>query len=699
MGGPVGGAIGALIGQSIDQELLAPTRRGPRVGDLAVQTSSYGTQIPRVYGAMRVAGTVVWSTDLVEHSQTGGAKGQPNVTYTYTVSFAVALSSRTAGAIKRIWADSKLLRGAGGDLKVGGKLRFYGGDEDQGIDPLIGSVEGIANTPAYRGLVLAVFEDLELADYGNRIPFLTFEVEAEASPTIGFLLSDASGGVIASDATPQVIGFAAYGSSIRSSLEPLVSSFGIPLFDDGTVLRAPSASSPFVIGDELGNSADNNTQPRVQREQAAARSLPAALRLTYYDPARDYQTGEARSVASESAGAEVQQELPAVLTADGAKSLAQQIVARTWAERDKLTLRLPPARLAIEPGGRLELPLSPPLWTVEKVTIDTFVVVVELHPATGAVAAVTGDAGRIVSNVDVAAGPLTSSLFDVPSVVSPSNEPAVLLAASNATPGWRQAPVAITFGGQELAAVTARTKSVLGNAATVLPGADTSLVDNQNSVEIQLLDADQWLTSCDNEALASGANLAVLGNELIQFASATAVGPGHFELRKLLRGRAGTEWASDGHAAGESFCLLQPAALQSIALPSWAIGAEVAASPVGGGSTSILFAGEALRPPSPVNLAVETQSNGDLTINWIRRSRQGFAWIDGVDAPLGEAREQYRVVIASAGGSIEITTEQPSLTVAHGDLAPVATGPATVEVTQIGDFGPSHPAQLNLVLS
>lgn len=395
----------------------------------------------------------------------------------------------------------------------------------------------------------------------------------------------------------------------------------------------------------------------------------------------------------------MQQELPAVLTADGAKSLAQQILGRTWAERDKLTLKLPPARIVMEPGDELELPLSPSLWTVEKVAIEGFVAVAELRPTAGVAAVVTGDPGRIVSNLDVAAGPLTIALFDVPNIVGPSNEPAVLLAASNATADWRQAPISITFGGQELATLTARIKSVLGNASTVLAAADASLMDNQNSVEVQLLDADQWLTSCDNDALASGANLAVLGNELIQFGSAMSIGPGHFRLSKLLRGRGGTEWACNGHVANESFCLLQPLALQSIFLPSWVIGADVAASPLGQVGSTILFAGEGLRPPSPVNLAVKVQSNGDVALSWIRRSRQGFAWIDGVDASLGEASEQYRVVVAGPESTIEITTEQPSLTMAHGDLAPAGTGPATVEVTQIGDFGPSHPAQLNIVLS
>jgi hypothetical protein len=75
------------------------------------------------------------------------------------------------------------------------QFRFYTGSEDQLVDPLIASIEGLDNTPAYRGLALAVFENLELADYGNRIPFLTFEVVAdEAPPAIATILSDASRG-------------------------------------------------------------------------------------------------------------------------------------------------------------------------------------------------------------------------------------------------------------------------------------------------------------------------------------------------------------------------------------------------------------------------------------------------------------------------------------------------------------------------
>src|SRR5437868_407699 len=222
LGGPVGGAIGALIGQSIDQQLLGPVRRGPRLNDLNVQTSSYGTQIPRIYGAMRVAGTVIWATDLVESSQTSGAKGQPDVTYSYSVSLAVAVSSRPVAAIKRIWADGKLLRGENGNFKVSTTFRFYDGSEDQQIDSLIASAEGITKTPAYRGLALAIFENLELADFGNRIPFLTFEIMGDSvPPSVGAVMTDASNGLIAADAQQQLGGYAAYGQSIRSAIQPV----------------------------------------------------------------------------------------------------------------------------------------------------------------------------------------------------------------------------------------------------------------------------------------------------------------------------------------------------------------------------------------------------------------------------------------------------------------------------------------------
>jgi hypothetical protein len=97
LGGPIGAAVGAAIGSAVDAKLFAPkARQGPRLGSLAVQGSSYGAAIPKLFGTMRVAGTVIWSTDLQERrSSSGGGKGRPKtVNYSYSASFAVALSGR-----------------------------------------------------------------------------------------------------------------------------------------------------------------------------------------------------------------------------------------------------------------------------------------------------------------------------------------------------------------------------------------------------------------------------------------------------------------------------------------------------------------------------------------------------------------------------------------------------------------------------
>src|SRR3546814_11784717 len=82
LGGPSGGAIGAVLGQGFYQNVLFKPkgREGPRISELDVQTSTYGSQVPQMFGRMRGTGTVIWATDLNEHKQkSGGGKGRPSV--------------------------------------------------------------------------------------------------------------------------------------------------------------------------------------------------------------------------------------------------------------------------------------------------------------------------------------------------------------------------------------------------------------------------------------------------------------------------------------------------------------------------------------------------------------------------------------------------------------------------------------------
>src|SRR5204863_2568987 len=183
-GAIAGRLVGAVAGRVIDQSLFGThtSRRveGPRLSDLDIMASTEGAPIPRVYGRARLAGQVIWATKLEEvisvRSDTdSGGKGSPRATtnttvYSYFANFAVGLAEGPIGRVARIWADGKPL-----DL-VGVNFRVYTGSETQTPDPLIVAREGADNAPAYRGLAYIVFERLALADFGNRIPQLSFGI-------------------------------------------------------------------------------------------------------------------------------------------------------------------------------------------------------------------------------------------------------------------------------------------------------------------------------------------------------------------------------------------------------------------------------------------------------------------------------------------------------------------------------------------
>jgi hypothetical protein len=195
LGGPLGGIIGSLAGGFVDRlasRALTPSTKtttnsvGPRLTELAVTGSVEGTVIPRLIGRSRLGGEVIWTTTFKEVATTstqnetagrgkgGGGKQTTTTTtttYKYYLSFAVAFcEGNTMAQLGRIWIDSDEA-----DLE-GITYRFYSGSETQSPDPLIQSIEGVANTPAYRGVCYIVFEDLPLEDYGNRMPQITAEI-------------------------------------------------------------------------------------------------------------------------------------------------------------------------------------------------------------------------------------------------------------------------------------------------------------------------------------------------------------------------------------------------------------------------------------------------------------------------------------------------------------------------------------------
>lgn len=708
LGGSIGGALGSLIGQSIDQGLFGPgARKGPRLGDLAVQTSSYGSPIPRIYGSMRVAGTVIWASDLIEEEVIeGGGKGSPErTTYNYSANLAVAVSSRPIRAVGRIWADGKLIRGASGDFKVRTKFRLALGGEDQAADPLIGSAEGIANAPAYRGVALAIFEALELAEFGNRIPLLTFEVLADDDPVpLSALLADASGGTIEASDTMAVAGFAAHGTSVRDSLAQLIDIAGVRLIDRDGRLRSPVVHAPLAIGEEeAGCNADGLGAAKAQIDRAPDGEMPALLTIAYYDPARDYQAGQARAASGRGGTSEARLELPAVLAAGESRLLAEGALARRWLAGERLKLRLPPSYIAVRPGDVIQPAGMTRAWTVRSVSIEGMAVAIEAEAAPVTIRPLPSDAGRPVSEPDIAVGRSHVALFELPpDGDAPDPAPLAFVAASN-DGLWKHLPVRLALGDQPLPAVAIDRASMVGRTETILHDRCPLILDERSQVIVRLADDAQILLNADRDALMGGANLALIGDELIQFGRAEQLDAGLFRLSNLLRGRRGTEWAAATHEIGERFCVIDPNRLRAVELAAGSLGGLLTAVAHGIGDVAPLptasrqVRGEAMRPPAPCRLEI-IRAGADLILKWVRRSHRHWAWTGGIGDGADAFPELYRLSVAGPGSQIVIETAGRSVVVGQTQIPAQAGQPITVSVETIGPAALSHPATSSLIL-
>jgi hypothetical protein len=187
-GAQLGMMVGGGIGTALDPP-KGPNNTGPRLGDLTVQTSTYGATIPRLYGTVAVFGNIFWLENNrlkeVARTESSGGKGMgmmgggggETTTYSYYATFALGLCEGPIIGIRRIWIGPKLFYDVGSNdwstLKESNRraktFRIYLGTDDQLPDTRMQAALGAVNVPAYRGLAYIVFDDFPLADYGNTL--------------------------------------------------------------------------------------------------------------------------------------------------------------------------------------------------------------------------------------------------------------------------------------------------------------------------------------------------------------------------------------------------------------------------------------------------------------------------------------------------------------------------------------------------
>ncbi len=404
--------------------------------------------------------------------------------------------------------------------------------------------------------------------------------------------------------------------------------------------------------------------------RADGADAPVEARVRFIDPERDHALAMVSARQRDCAGRGVSTiDAPLSLTPDNADAVAQHALARASAETETLEIALPPSLLAVAAGDGVTLDET-----------DFRVLAIEEGPVRRA--GLTRQArllDRAVAAPSSAAIPATRAppapafaLLDLPPLPG-DEEDERPLAGAYSTP-WLEA--VDVYAGAALASASFRGRAeaaaMIGALEWDLYAGPVGRWDMGNYIQVRIAGA---LESVDDETLFAGANTFAVegagGWEIVQARDITLVGPGVYEFRSLLRGQLGTEGAMGNPTPAGARIVKLDNRLVRLATAAHEHGAPLfwAAAPAGlapndpaATAFTATWSRVWARPYAPVHLRGRRLSGGDVTLNWVRRTRIGGDDWAAADVPLAEAAEAYRVEIMDGPDVIRmIETATPSV--------------------------------------
>lgn len=659
--------------------LTAPNIKGPKQKDVQ-QGSDYGRPIPLLYGpSLRLQGTIIWQGPLVESRKKRSASGGSQTTYTYSKSCAVLLGQAVPGAtLVKIWANKKLIY-ADGETSFAAGIRFYDGSDDQQPDPTIEAVEGVGEVPAYRHSMYVVFDTLEMAGLGPPLPLFEFEVAAHAQIGVDEVVTDiAERAGIEIDVSMldgnvgSLDGYAvATDATAGEALVPLAIAYYFDIAErEGRLVAIPRGMDPVasVTVDDTGVVAVGTETQLPEYIRSPENELPQEVAVTYFDIDRDMQEGTQRATRNLGAAREnMTVSLPLVLDAGQARRIAHRLLWGAIAARRIVRTTVSDKWLDVQPGDvlRFQTPVGTYLphqlrratrgqngvteWELgyEDAEIYNCNIVSGSYSETDTPAE-QGDVGEtIFIPMDTS---ITRDAHDTTGfywVVTGENE------------GWRGAVVYRSVdGGTNWEPMGSQAgAATVGQIGTALADGPTEVWDNANTLDVVMYRDTDELESVSDLAVLNGSNVAWIGpasgvgGEIIQFGEAELIAARTYRLSHLLRGRRGTEWATDRHTDFEYFVLLTDSAnlfRQDFGAPD--LDAARSYKPVSVTSSiddttaqSFTNTGEAKRPWSPAHFVGRWDGSNNLSIRWKRRSRLFPPTLGQGPVPLGEENETYQL--------------------------------------------------------
>lgn len=648
----------------------------------------------------------------------GSAMAQSN--YIYSIDVAIGLADAAVrGPIKDItvvWANGTIIfdkrttsgsnAGAGAKNTKWTAFRVYDGSFDQMPDPTIELAVGEGRTPAYRGTAYVVIENFQLADYGNRMPNFQFLVEADETVIVSAVVSKIAetagidpNTVSTSSIHGDVRGFGVLASSSATdALTPLALCYMFDVAEVAGGLRFWRRGTPpqaKIETDDLAAHQSTESRPEaITFNRAPETRLPQEATFSYIDPSMSWQfsSQSSRRIAG-SSQSNLNTSAAIVLSADEAKQVADRMLWEAWTARSDATTAVSDRHVAVEPGLSYLFDTGTGFepFRVKTVTRGANGVT-QLEIAADRPEIYSSDAAGAAGNpiVQQEGDPPESFLhcLDIPMLRDADNDTGFYMVVDSVTgDSWRGATILrSTDEGENYDGVAVLSTRTTTGVTAGLAAGPTAIIDRWTVLTVTLTDPTAELDTITEERMLDGSNSAWVGGadgeegEVLQFATATLIAPGIYELTDLLRGRLGTEYAARSHVDGETFVLLQGA---MIARPDFSpsdwnkdrLYKAVTTMTLEDAWPAEHFTntGESKRPLSPVHVLCATDDAGDTTITWVRRSRFRQPGLGGGPLALGEVYEAYEIDVL-AGSAVVRTLTSTTPTASYDAAAKAADG-------------------------
>lgn len=468
-------------------------------------------------------------------------------------------------------------------------------------------------------------------------------------------------------------------ATIRDHLELLRSLYFFDVVEsDGQLqfIKRGKTATITVPEDDVVPSGKGDVRDTITITRKQELDLPQRVDLSYIDRVSGYQASTQmaqRQIVQ--AVDKVGVNAPIVMSESEARSRAEKSLYTAWVSRSLYEGVLPPKYATVEPGDVINFVVNGVTHSVRIVSsqigrnglqqmkglaedVSTYDFYIEPGQPTP-----NPQQGVILPITDL-------ELMDLPRLPSDSGDIGDMrVAMVGLGPGWRGgvlyrsddggASGGNTFNSME----TIQSEAIKGTLLTSFPAGPRNTWDFANTIDVVVIEGS--LSSTTELGLLNGANLMLVGDELIQFQNATLLGPNQYRLSKLLRGRLGTEHEMTEHSVGDRVVYLDSAILKTgIPVSSFGLLKYYKAVTIGDtlaatAEETFTYTGKKFRPYSPVDIAGARDGSDNLTITWKRRSRIDGEWRDGVDIPLGEETECYDIDVMN-GLTVVRTLESTS---------------------------------------